>query len=347
MIKESEEQIRDCYQETITLSSEKFVEMILVDAAFIVDLFIRNYFKDLRDEHDPVFHKQWMGNGVFHDVLLLENQLPFFILEKLYELAPMKSSVTFFKLTFEYFKDIVRAHELVNTRIQVRHLVDYVRALQIPSFTRGVTSSQRVGKFETTRSATELKEAGVNFKRGEGTYSVLDIIFRNGVLEMPHLIVHEWTEMYFRNVIAYEQCHHQYRYVSSYAILMDSLINTQHDVEILIRSGILENKVGGDDYVANLFNTLYKETMRESSKFYYANICENLNAYSRTRWHQWKAAWYRWKMILDQQYFSNPWSGISVVAAVILLILTVVQTACSLIDMYAGDAQKLFHRRHK
>lgn len=347
MIKESEERIRDCYQEKITLSTDKFVEMILVDAVFIVELFIRNHFKELRDEHDPIFLKQWMSDGVLHDILLLENQLPFFILEKLYENAPMKSSITFFKLTFEYFKHILRAHELVNTRIQVRHLVDYVRALQLPSFARGVTNSQDIRKFETTRSATELEEAGVKFKRGEGIYSVLDIIFRDGILEMPHLVVNEWSETYFRNMIAYEQCHHDYKYISSYIILMDSLINTQNDVEILIQAGILENQLGGDDCVATLFNTLYKETMRESSKFYYANICENLNAYSRTRWHRWKAAWYRWKMILGREYFSNPWSGISVVAAVILLILTIVQTACSLIDMYAGDARKLFRRGRK
>ncbi|OWM66120.1 UPF0481 protein At3g47200-like [Punica granatum] len=346
MVKESEEQIRECYQEIITLSSNEFVEMILVDAAFIVELFIRNHFKELRDEHDAIFDKQWMSDGVFHDLLLLENQLPFFILEKLFDNALMKSPVTFFKLTFEYFKDILRAHELVNTRIQVRHLVDYVRALQLPSFARGVTKSRGIAKFETTRSATELMEAGVRFKRGEGICSVLDIIFRDGVLQMPHFVVHEWSEPYYRNMIAYEQCHHDDKYISSYIVLMDSLINTQRDVQILIQSGILENQLGSDDDLATLFNTLFKETLRESSQFYYSKLCENLNAYSRTRWHQWKAAWHRHKMILGREYFSNPWSGISVVAAVILLILTIVQTACSLVDTYAGDARKLFRRGH-
>ncbi|CAO2840461.1 unnamed protein product [Amaranthus hypochondriacus] len=44
-----------------------------------------------------------------------------------------------------------------------------------------------------------------------------------------------------------------------------------------------------------------------------------------------KAPWNRWKATLNHHYFNNPWASISVVAAVFLLILTVVQTACCII----------------
>ncbi|KAI3442139.1 uncharacterized protein J3R85_001455 [Psidium guajava] len=341
IIKESEDRIRQCYQEKLTQGSDELVAMILVDAVFVVELFVRNLYPEHQDENDEIFSKQWMKNGVFHDVLLLENQVPFFVLEDLYNLTTLRTSVTLFKLSYEYFKHALHGHELAATRIQVRHLVDYVRALQLPTFPRG--TSKQAKEFELTRSAKELQEAGVNFRQAAGSSSVLDIVFRDGTLEMPHLVVHEWTEVYFRNMIAYEQCHHDDKYISSYAILMDSLIDTPDDIDILTNCGILENQLKSTDDVASLFNSMYKETMRESSQFIYSNQCESLNAYSRTRWHQWKAACYRWKVILNQEYFSNPWSGISVVVAVVLLVLTVLQTACSLMDTYAGDARRLFH----
>ncbi|KAI3442142.1 uncharacterized protein J3R85_001458 [Psidium guajava] len=342
MISEAEDRIRQCYQENLTQGSDQLVEMILVDAVFLVELFIRNHYPEYQDENDEIFSKQWMSNAVFHDVLLLENQVPFFVLETLYNLTALKITVTFFKLSYEYFKDVLHGHELAGTGMQVRHLVDYVRALQLPSFPKGVMSKQ-AKKFELIRSAKELQEAGVKFRKGEGTSSLLNVVFKDGTLVMQRLAVHEWTEAYFRNMIAYEQCHHEYKHISSYVILLDSLVDTPKDVDILISCGILENWLGSVDDVAHLINGIFKETVRDSSEFLYSSQCESLNAYSRNRWQQWKAAWYRRRVILKRDYFSNPWSGISVVAAVVLLILTLVQTACSFLDIYAGNAQRLFH----
>ncbi|KAI6692212.1 hypothetical protein NL676_019922 [Syzygium grande] len=135
-----------------------------------------------------------MINSVFHDVLLLENQVPFFVLENLHNLTALRTTVTFFKLSYEYFEDVLPGHELASTKVQVKHLVDYVRAMQLPSFPRDMMSKQ-AKKFELTRSAKELHEAGVKFRRTEGTSSILDVIFRDGTLVMPHLVVHKWTEL--------------------------------------------------------------------------------------------------------------------------------------------------------
>ncbi|XP_030467273.1 UPF0481 protein At3g47200-like [Syzygium oleosum] len=336
MISALEERIRQCYQENLTQGSDELVKMILLDAVFVVELFIRNYYPEHRDENDEIYSKQWMSNGVFHDILLLENQVPFFVLENLYNLTALGTTVTFFKLSYEYFKDVLHGHELAATRIQVRHLVDYVRALQLPSFPRALMSKW-AKNFELTRSAKELHEAGVKFRQVEGTSSVLDVIFKDGTLEMPRLVVHEWTEVYFRNMIAYEQCHHEYKYISSYAVLMDGLIDTSKDIDILIRCGILENQLGSTEDVASLMKGMYKSTMRDSSEFLYSAQCEDLNEYYRT---------HRCKALLNRDYFSKPVFRISAVTGGVLLVLTIVQTACSLMDVYAGDAGRLF-RWHK
>jgi len=80
-IREMEESIRRCYEDTIDLTSDKFVKMILVDASFIIELFFRRSL-----EINPLI-MELRAVAVLHDLVLLENQLPFFVIEKLYNLA--------------------------------------------------------------------------------------------------------------------------------------------------------------------------------------------------------------------------------------------------------------------
>ena len=92
VIREMEESIRGCYEETINLNSDRFVKMILVDASFILELFFRDSLRkkkkssESRTSDDPIFVKP-RNNAVMLDLLLLENQLPFFVIEKLHHLA--------------------------------------------------------------------------------------------------------------------------------------------------------------------------------------------------------------------------------------------------------------------
>ena len=53
--------------------------------------------------------------------------------------------------------------------------------------------------------------------------------------------------------------------------------------------------------------------------FYYAERFKQANEYSKKPWNRAKAN-------LKHNYFSSPWVGASTVAAIILLILTTIQT---------------------
>lgn len=49
-----EQSIHGCYEEIIGLSSDRFVEMVLMDASFILELFIKETPRiKTRDDHDP------------------------------------------------------------------------------------------------------------------------------------------------------------------------------------------------------------------------------------------------------------------------------------------------------
>ena len=87
-IKEMEATIRCCYAETSlrSISSDDFMNMILQDAIFILELFHICYTGSWeRDDLMPT--NLWMSAFLRLDLVLLENQLPFFVLEKLYNLA--------------------------------------------------------------------------------------------------------------------------------------------------------------------------------------------------------------------------------------------------------------------
>ena len=54
-------------------------------------------------------------------------------------------------------------------------------------------------------------------------------------LEVPHLEVHDETEGIFKNLMAMEQCRYPSEaYICNYMVLLDLLINTRADVELLV-----------------------------------------------------------------------------------------------------------------
>ncbi|KAF5464945.1 hypothetical protein F2P56_014982 [Juglans regia] len=83
-LRELEERARNCYVECISLTTNEFVEMMLLDGCFIIELFHKLEDETPRDDHDPIFQMRWMRNEIARDLLLFENQLPFFVLTKLF-----------------------------------------------------------------------------------------------------------------------------------------------------------------------------------------------------------------------------------------------------------------------
>ena len=104
-LSQNEQDIRNCYWEKCP--AEKFVEMIQLDAVFIMELFLRNseISTDGQKENknkksnDYLFTILWLKEGIKQDLLLLENQLPLFVLQRLADIC--EESLT--SLTNNYF----------------------------------------------------------------------------------------------------------------------------------------------------------------------------------------------------------------------------------------------------
>ena len=62
--------------------------MLLLDACFIVELF-RKFKQDLWDDDDNVLRTSWVRKKLARDLLLVENQLPLFVLQEFYDITKM------------------------------------------------------------------------------------------------------------------------------------------------------------------------------------------------------------------------------------------------------------------
>ena len=327
-----EESIHRCYSETILpymhSASNDLLKMILVDAIFILELFLR-YDSGILTSGDPMIAGHWMLSVLKLDLLLLENQLPFFVLEKLFDLAfPVSDSPSLIYLTFMFFEDF-NIQNLTHENVEIEHFTDLLRTFQLPPPLNPL--SPLIRTHETVKlsyTATQLHEAGVKFKVSSSK-CLHDIKFdlKNGVLEIPCLQLYDDTEVLIRNVMALEQYSNwDKNYVMDYFLFMDFLINTTKDIDLLCNKGIVANYLGDNKAAASFINNLNTNIVPPGFDSNHIRIYKDLNTFYEKPWHRWKAT-------LRHQYFSTPWRTASTIAAFILLGLTFIQTVCSIIQI--------------
>ncbi|PON61348.1 hypothetical protein PanWU01x14_147250 [Parasponia andersonii] len=165
-------------------------------------------------------------------------------------------------------------------------------------------------------SATSLTDSGINFRMNSGSTSLLDIRFckKEGIQET--------TETVFRNLISLEQCCPNYEpIVTSYIVLLDNLIDTNTNIQILEKSNAIINWLSIED-AAGLFSKLYFDIFFKVN--YYHKLTTEVNEYCRR-------CWPKNRRVLTRDYFKHPWALISVIAASVAHILTFLQTLFAII----------------
>jgi hypothetical protein len=325
IIRNKEKNIRQYYSKNFDkIGSMDFIEMILLDAVFIIE-FIResNDFEDGPKNLEP-----WMMSDIKEDLKLLENQLPFFIIQEIYDEVDRARqefpSIPFLRLaTFHFGK--YTFSQGVNNDPKVkesRHLTDLLRNLMH----NGVI--KRPFTFDNIKlkySAVMLRKAGVRFRVAKEK-CLLNIRFEKGVLEIPRLEVDYSFERFVRNIMALEQCYKPFEaYICSYIKFLDHLINSAEDVDLLVEKGIILHWLGDDAALSSMINKL-NENIGDTSA-YYDDICKNMNLHYENRCNRLMAT-------LELVYFAHVWRGTGTVAAAILLILTLIQTIISLKSVF-------------
>lgn len=323
-IKSMEHQIRECYSETIQFRSGELIEMMVLDGCFVIELFSIVGKLVQGDLDDPIFTQSWVFPFFTRDFLRLENQIPYFVLETLFELTVLGSinidnPPTVAKLALEFFNYMVQRDVEVLEQyhnLSAKHLLDLYRLSFIPS---SQEETRDISPFlHLIPSAKRLHLAGIEFKPRKAS-SFLDIDFRNGVLEIPPLTIDDFSSSVFLNCVAYEQCYcYCTKHITTYATLMGCLINTAGDAGFLSDQKIIENYFGTDEEVARFFSNVGKDVAFDIQRNYLSELFEGVNEHYRNHW---QVGWASFK----HTYFDTRWSFMSALAALILLLLTVVQ----------------------
>ncbi|KAF3435213.1 hypothetical protein FNV43_RR22300 [Rhamnella rubrinervis] len=283
---------RECYAGQIDMSEFELLFLMVVDGCFILELFYKiAYGVPARDHQrtsttssstfklfDPIFGTNFLLQYLYHDLILVENQIPWVVLERLF------------------------------SRIETTYMKDHQKPLL-----------QLAVEF--------FEESGIKFKVAAGSSSasecVLDITFHDGVLEIPQLHIHENTETLFRNLVFFEQVSllAASRF-TCYALFLENLIKTSSDMKLLCERGIVDTSLSVEE-ATQCFRKLNINGAYLKENFYY-EITQNVNTSCRRRWP-------RYLRVLKVEYFKTPWAVLSIAAAVILLILSFLQTLFTVI----------------
>ncbi|XP_042964548.1 UPF0481 protein At3g47200-like [Carya illinoinensis] len=249
-----EEDIRKCYSEEFEVTGIVFLEMMVVDACFILEII--EMFASTKTEVD--YSESDLG--------ALAWMIPFFVLQEIYA------------LTHDISVEGSRSHDLIITALRffkngmkksgfaiifgflnnfldlnkgaVLHLLDWIRISLMPSNILDQAPFSVDAPF--IHCISKLRLAGIKVSPVMA-FSFLQVKFKRGVIEMPSIAIDDFMRCLLLNCVAFEQCHQRSKkYFSVYATFLDCLVNTKEDVEYLRERNVIDNYLTDDSELAQL-----------------------------------------------------------------------------------------------
>lgn len=278
-LRELERKARKCYGENVPLESNEFIEMMLLDGAFIIELFLKLFVTSLRRRGDIIFNTHEMFIRLRSDLILLENQIPFFILRELFFLVPIpkQCSLSLTELALHFFRSMVSGDiQILQKRFgqDICHLLDLVHQSYLPTFPKVQHSEAETN----LHCATKVKALGVHIKKFNND-KLLNINFDDGVLQVPPLNFNDHTEILLRNFIAMEHCKQNCsKHVTSYVYLVRHLMQSKEDAGLLCQRRIFTGLE--EENIVSIFTRIHVEI--DVEEFYYKGLCDQIHKYGKS-----------------------------------------------------------------
>ena len=223
-----------------------------------------------------------------------------------------------------------------------KHLLDcqYVLVTQglheprkSPQFQDHWSTNQGAGKLQSKHRdrlppASQLSKVGISFhalSHRSGT-SMIRYHRKKLQLYLPRIVVYEGTENVLRNLLAYEQTSKDGGEFAKYVVIMDSLIDTTEDLAILTKAGVIVNHLGSDQKLVNMWNNMSGSVMIRSCRRWDNMTWEVLRDYENS----WRCMYVEF----HEKFFSRPWLTTSVIAGILILIFTLLQTIYTILGYY-------------
>ncbi|KAK3118975.1 hypothetical protein QOZ80_9BG0711660 [Eleusine coracana subsp. coracana] len=328
------DQLWDAYEDIgAEWEGERFVKLMVTDGCFLLELLMMGEAEGNMPEDyppmDPVFSKHGYLNlwdTLWCDMIVMENQLPLLLLHTL---------VTIHRGTSPTAKEInhLVCDALFSTEEDTQldqdqglHILDIYHKVYLCCNADNVPR-QGSDRHEDMPSAVELYQAGIHFK-GLENLNLAGIHFERGVLYMPVIKFYDNIECEFLNVMAFERLHpNAGNHVMDFVYFMDNLIDTAADVRLLCSNRVIVNLLGSDEELATLINKILSKQVGLSDNTPIHDVHRQVSDHCKKPWNKWRATFIH-------TYFSNPWVFISLIAAVILLVATIMQTVYTIIPFY-------------
>ncbi|KAJ3691410.1 hypothetical protein LUZ61_020574 [Rhynchospora tenuis] len=273
------------------LTSNKFVDIIILDGCFILEFLIKIY----NHTPDEIFKDEALLRYIKIDLLMFENQVPLFVLHMLRgDRQNHKGPIpTIEELLAYYFWGKKDDPFIYNSYLNHSSLLQFYSHLFILprsddgklkyAYPRGSYWEIYDGNLSVSYSsikthgpsAQQLEKAGAIF-RAKKSANFLDITFHEGVLEIPILSMDEQFLLFFVNLAAFDLHVGFHCVMESYCRVMACLLETSTDVSILRKLGIIESKFMTDQNLHDLFDRFGKFDDFMSDQNYFASLFEDL-----------------------------------------------------------------------
>lgn len=326
------------------LCSDELCYMLALDCVFIVAM-MHCLYNELQTRNADDAKRWWAPSSFMQvyetrfapplkkaamlDLLLLENQVPLFLVKKVMQMIDGVDDV---EVSWQALVDVVAYRALpfckgvrgVGAR-NAKHLLDCLYSVVTCNVDNddcqklGDALLQRdllrQGRFCVVPTASQLRQAGVKFNGH--SLSLSHVSFHRHTLNLPIIHVGNETERIFRNLLAHEsQLSGGRADLVSYLHFMNSLINTAEDVAVLVEAGVISESIGDHHQVARLWNELATNTVCIFTPRY-MHVGALANAYLEKEIHSVMTE-------LRERYFSRPWLLLSVFSGTALLVMTFV-----------------------
>ncbi|KAI7754329.1 hypothetical protein M8C21_009071 [Ambrosia artemisiifolia] len=286
--------------------------------------------------------------NVVRDIFLLENQIPFVVLEVLLKLRfPTDEGEDLLNRFFNYlnYGEVMIREEKVLENKEPLHLLELYRCYfislkvyvaldpsmgQMWSKESGVNNYNYVKRNRSLASVMELKAKGIFLKCMSDESSDEGIKFLShccyGELKLVPRAVSLNTKAIYLNMIAYEMCAHNANdlRVSTYIRVMKSLVIQRDDVKELLKQNILIHGLGRDEDVVKLYDEIELPTVNlymfnqlrlEIEKHCKGSMLRRLGYMCKSWWAE-----------LITMYFSSPWKTVAFLVGSAILVFTFLQT---------------------
>ncbi|XP_012847054.1 PREDICTED: UPF0481 protein At3g47200-like [Erythranthe guttata] len=265
--------------------------------------------------------------SMLRDFLMLENQIPFWIIKLLIDLAIedgdtllctflSDSNFADYRLTEVPWKEgeeplhLIEAHRITLVKEEIG------ADSRSQNIDRQNNYSRRVAfKIQSSprHSVTELKTKGIHFSPSSNCLKDIR------ELCLPILHVTSNSKVFFSNTIAFEmssESNTDYA-VASYITFMKTLIENTEDVSELKKKGILFSTLANDNELVQMFKEI--DGLDDYGSTALLDVQMKINKHCSIKTNTWMTE-------LIYKYFRSPWTVIALFVATFLVVLTILQT---------------------